>query len=255
MNKNIRTITILKVLFKRPLVFIGNIFTRITQITAKGIMQKLFKLLGLIAFLSLGMYLFFDISIYNYFSSKLILIFPFLAKGIIYLEYLINKLAIWLDKPIPFPSNTPAAVRETLLDVYNKTINDNTLSRRAKIRKLDEVIKLLEETKNNAPDLTNIGSKNTLNNLTVADNKSYFSSVKDFILDNPKTTAAIITTICVACAVVYYSPETLTAMLGTVSGIFSSPDTEPDPALTKAKAHLRVWTFPLRTLSRLSSAP
>ena len=50
MNKNIRTITILKVLFKRPLVFIGSIFTRITQITAKGIMQKLFKLLGLIVF-------------------------------------------------------------------------------------------------------------------------------------------------------------------------------------------------------------
>jgi hypothetical protein len=140
MNKNIKTITILKYLFKRPITLIINILNKLKLLTAKGfisIFLRIFKYIGLIfAFLSYYVMYRYEINLKDYLSITWIAISGLIGRFLKNLNHYIAKLNEWVS-----------VIPESTETVKTPTKNSSPVNLEEGGRYIDEWMKTMEKYK------------------------------------------------------------------------------------------------------------
>jgi hypothetical protein len=104
MNKNVKTITILKVLLKRPLIIINKLLLGLFRIISKPLIKKIAFIVFIINLINGFIWVVSGFSIYTYVAARLVMTFPILTMFFCYLDdfilYLCQKLGITLQPSV-----------------------------------------------------------------------------------------------------------------------------------------------------------
>jgi hypothetical protein len=104
MNKNVKTITILKVLLKRPLIIINKLLLGLFRVISKPLIKRIAFIFMIFNLINGVIWVVSGFSIYAYFSARLVMWFPILTMFFCYLDdfilYLCQKLGITLQPSV-----------------------------------------------------------------------------------------------------------------------------------------------------------